>query len=1128
MPALVPAPSDLRLHSPALGPWFDPVGVELPAPADGELALTLTLGASGTSLWLPPARGTSSFYISTAARPAGIAGLRDPAGAPAFADDRLIAHFRLLPEVEERISTLSSGLIPTLADAVATGTGRRRPRVRSFALEFTQASPDWAFLEARLYQNFPWPPGVDTNEKKAEHLGLQISGGGLANGRRPMVDLIAPGKFAGSFAQLMRFTSSTEARFWIFDDRGHPIDPGAVATWWRYLTTENADVQGFTNLWAPGIDGDDRRIAPLASGATDRLTVHLVNGHGGPLEAEALARVTTTNADGTGPLRTRGTAGGALQLGFSAAPTPDDLPTPALGVLPDGRLGAAVNLWPNGAIDSNAASPILTRDFARVAVRSLEHDLVGQRRTAATDAAEPVRRRAADQNRDSTGLRVGRAARGGLQASIDVAAAAVLNVAAGAGTTRMVTGVLDRDYGPRTFTAPDIDPPSIEARPEIEVVALVGGSGTTIDSVVIGQRVLVTLTFASPAPVGAWVRTWTQGFDHQKAEHIRLEGGAGQVDADGRARLVALLPDGGSSPHALMGLEAMVVTARGARLYSDLRFDRPAPVAGSQVNLGSAAAGTSVLICDTGQVLTTPLANVVPSGGCLVANPTGTAALVDRTTIPAAALVNDTLINALGAGDVIALTEPAFKAQADGDSTTVLATSGATVTHDQRSSSPWASGNPLPGMERLETVAVNVDANQALAAIGSSPALARHHEQLAHRHGHPGCPACEDAHGTGVLLDGPAAIELAEYVRDRTAANTSALATAADTPLAVPNAPANDSLWAVGLRTEAAGVALEVGLGTLLASLTSGNYDFDASWSDKRTWLNNRIDPDIGGGVGAGASEASVVRAVDRRVLTSSFGAREAATSLAAAFARAEDFIYIETPALDGLAFGATDDTIDLWSILVDRMTSRPSLHVLLCLPHRLGRDTPGHLQRIRDAVVTEALAERAGHERFAMFQPAAGPQRALVLHSTSVIVDDAYALTGTTHLWRRGLSFDSSYAVALTDDRLENGRPQEIAQFRRTLIAGRLGLALTELPEDPADLVHGVRLLTARGGHGRLAAKRISPPDPNPELLGLVGSSSFTPIDVWNRDGSPQTGFNPVSWLSELAGPVVAGDFNP
>ena len=51
----------------------------------------------------------------------------------------------------------------------------------------------------------------------------------------------------------------------------------------------------------------------------------------------------------------------------------------------------------------------------------------------------------------------------------------------------------------------------------------------------------------------------------------------------------------------------------------------------------------------------------------------------------------------------------------------------------------------------------------------------------------------------------------------------------------------------------------------------------------------------------------SVLRAIDRRLLGSARGYRETATALAVAFARAQDFVYIEILALDNLAIGIGD-----------------------------------------------------------------------------------------------------------------------------------------------------------------------------------------------------------------------------
>ena len=68
-----------------------------------------------------------------------------------------------------------------------------------------------------------------------------------------------------------------------------------------------------------------------------------------------------------------------------------------------------------------------------------------------------------------------------------------------------------------------------------------------------------------------------------------------------------------------------------------------------------------------------------------------------------------------------------------------------------------------------------------------------------------------------------------------------------------------------------------------------------------------------------------------------------------AAINRAEDFIYIETPALDDLSLGDTGDTLQLWQALIARMTARPALRVILCVPVFLAAGAPKALQRVRE-----------------------------------------------------------------------------------------------------------------------------------------------------------------------------------
>jgi hypothetical protein len=775
-------------------------------------------------------------------------------------------------------------------------------------------------------------------------------------------------------------------------------------------------------------------------------------------------------------------------------------------MLPNGTYGDTVSLWPSGAVDT-----LLSRDFVRVAAVDVEEHLVGQKRVTDAASGTPAARRAADQNRVSTRVLVARTTGPVLLATTDEAADASIAVFGGSEVTRLVTSVLERDWaGLDPVTLPEEAPP--DALPEITVSALTGG-GSADAGTVVGQRVLVEMTFDG-ALAGAWVRGWPQGFDAERGRHFRMDGGAGRVRSDGSVSLVVTLPDGDVTPDAPLGMDFLVVTQEAARLYMDQRFSRPAPVGGSPLPL-TAVTG-EIVLCETGETFAGgALPNdSVPSGATLFARQPAGPALIDRASLPDSAFTPDTVIRNLAAGDLVELTQPAFRNIPDGDDPTALASSGATVNRQTRQGLDriLLPGAPLPTMERLEIAAAHVDASGAQAAVASTPALGRYHELLPHQSGHPGAPAAVEVHGAGAVLNGPAAIAVAEFVRDRTARTTVDLVSAAATPFAAPADPAAPSLWAAALRTVAAGVEAEPGLAEIIVG-TGDPYPFGDTLDNIRNWLS-RQGITIPSGLDAAAD--SIVRAADRRMLIAARGAREGATSMVAALRRAEDFVYIETPALDDTTLGQSDDQLALWQALKDRMAERRALSVLICVPVRHMPGMPVPMRRVRDALLMEAIAalRSQGAERVAVFSPSAGPGRTLRLASTTVIVDDVYALTGTTHLWRRGLSFDSSLAVAVFDETLEAGRPAEIRRFRRRLVADRLGLPVSLVPEDPAELVTSVRRLAERGRGGRLATDAVLAPDPMP---------TDTDKDIWNRDGSPQPGFDPVAWITSLAAAVRA-----
>ena len=664
--------------------------------------MAVTLGAGDH--WLPPTTGLLSIYVAATPRPRDIAPLRQASGDPAFTDGSIVAVFRLTPEAEARLDSLMNR-IPAATGAAGTSIVPTRARVRALALELPSTVTTFSTLADML----------DPTASDAAVVGLEPSGTTLRNGTTAMRDLKRPGTTLGRQEKLIVSPTAGigTAKLWAFDVRGRPIDPGAVAAWWAFLGTT------FGNLFETSLSTAERRTVTTLDAS---LTAHLVNAHEGPLRAYELARLAFTNASGSDSVRSRTSgATGALTVGFTAAPSPDDLPSPEVALLPAGTYGATVALWPTGPVAAT-----LTRDFVRLGVVGVEEHLIGQRRVAPDGTADEVRR-AADQERTSTRVLVGRTSVTGrtLLATTDEAASATTAVL-GAGTARFVSSVLDADWAGLTPPAlPAVAPPT--TAPTITVRALTGG-GTASGNVIAGQRVLVELA-AGSAPAGSWVRAWPVGFDMARGRHVRLDGGGGRVAADGSAALVVTLPDGAANAPGPLALDLVVVTALRARLFSDLRFIRPVPVGGTAPALPLTTADP-IVECET--AVRFP-GNVPPGGvisGSTLVVLSAQPALAARGSLPLSALTADTTARRLASGDIVQLSQPAFRGEPDGDAPASLASvAGLTTTRLARNAlarvTPVA---PLPTMERWEIAAAQVSAVTPTAAIATTPALSRFHE----------------------------------------------------------------------------------------------------------------------------------------------------------------------------------------------------------------------------------------------------------------------------------------------------------------------------------------------------------------------------------------------------------------
>lgn len=1135
MALLTPAPVTMGLSSPAVGPWFSSALITLPAPAQ-DFALALTVADVS---WYPPAAGVLSVFLVPGVRLGPLRRLRRADGSPAFDVGHLVALFRLLPEVEDRLHALCR-YVPAadrLAGQTSPAAVPTRARVRQFAVELLAdpATPVQERIRRLITLVRPALPATTPEEieKSAADLGLELKGGTWRNAMTPMSDLKRPGLITDVRDEILHFgTPAQQVRLWCFDASGHAIDPGAVATWWKLLADR------FTNLWAP-VPATEYRTA----GAAAARTAELVTAHEGALTTESplLHLLTAGGQPVTGPLLHHPDGSSALALALPGQPPDDSGPQiPLLALLPHGGYRRILQLW-------NPQAGPLSRDHVRVALVDVEQHLTGSSRGSDRQWRRTTR---VEVHRTPADERT-------LLAAAEETTAAALRVLAGDGRAHLVTPVLDRDWGsllgpaqpmldplwippfPADQTLPDVVPPSALPDPVIEPLR---GSGQMSGEAVTAQHVAVTIDLDARFR-GGWVRIWTQGFDREAGEHVLLDGAAGRLDnggASARAVICLPLPDGtlrtGDPP--LMGVVIQVATRRGARIFTEKRFSRPVPVGGVPARFGAGDGlmltepADNLTVCEAGLTVTgnrLPTGAVSP-GASVLARVAGSAVLVDRSSLPSSAFGPVTFLAqaAASGGVTVELTHPAFAASPEGS---ILSPVGSVEVHRQirHGASLLTSepGAPLPLMERLEVVSARAGNADARAVVGSVPALGRYHEMPPNNRAHPGAPGAAELHGTGVNLAGRAALAALDVARDRVRRAThELLRDRIDHPDPQLADPASPGCWVAVLRTVAPLVEGDIVPDDLIAAFGGDPLTVDnqvasavAQYARIQLYLAGIsapwVPPDIGPD-----QVWPVVRAFDRRVIARGEGLREGHASVTAAIGRAEDLVYIETPAVDVRPVTG-GSLVPVLQTLHTRMTARPALHAVLCLPSRLYPGWPRLFREGRDALLYDALDALADlpdrENRLAWFAPSAGANRHLRLCATTVIVDDAYALTGTTHMWRRGASFDSSVAAAAFDERLDGGRPAEVRSFRRQLLAHALSLSSPDLvPDDPAEIVLAVRALHQHGDGGRLSTA----PPAKPEI-------DVADTDIWNPAALPSAAFDPVAWALLIAQSTVADELS-
>jgi hypothetical protein len=212
-----------------------------------------------------------------------------------------------------------------------------------------------------------------------------------------------------------------------------------------------------------------------------------------------------------------------------------------------------------------------------------------------------------------------------------------------------------------------------------------------------------------------------------------------------------------------------------------------------------------------------------------------------------------------------------------------------------------------------------------------------------------------------------------------------------------------------------------------------------------------------------GQFEAPVQRLaleLERELTSGRYGRRDAQWALQSALQNARHFIYIETPGFCSTAHASGSPmpglqiyAADLIETLKARLTSMPGLRAVICV-NRNPDFAPGYegmaSYEVQDRLAIVQSMPSTGSpptsppssSQFALLHPIGFPGRYARVETNVVIIDDIWAMIGGCTLRRRGLTFDGSSDLAFTDTLIENGRSTAIRDFRRTLIANRLGVS--------------------------------------------------------------------------------------
>lgn len=413
-------------------------------------------------------------------------------------------------------------------------------------------------------------------------------------------------------------------------------------------------------------------------------------------------------------------------------------------------------------------------------------------------------------------------------------------------------------------------------------------------------------------------------------------------------------------------------------------------------------------------------------------------------------------------------------------------------------------GPRVPTMGRHETVAVtglDVAGQSTLAweAVVTGGRWARETRSADPRDGNPGNPAGPDALTAGVHVDGQLAYDFARHAAKRAQPIFPLPGSAYPPGFGWLATMGGDNFNPPPVPPTAASTGVGAMLETVAAVCETPEFSLPAIDLSPDTVTLHDVLNAIGTALGLGGPPSITVANGDRLVdevrrefFVSRHGTRDALWALRRAVAQARELIYIESPQFSRTAYpGGSAAVVDLVAELMARVTAQKSLRVLIAVP-RVPDFAPAWGGYVRQAIAARAEAvgalKGAAPDRVVVFHPIGYPGRPALLRSTTMIVDDVWAMVGASHWRRRGMTFDGSAAVVSFDRVFEEGYSKAVRQLRRLRMAQLLDVTPPAAGSDadgewiqlarPAPAVNLVAELLRQGGLGRIQPLWSGPTD--------------------------------------------------